>query len=55
MEQEGVYPGVMAKAVCNRFVNSFGIGLNGRVVEPSLLPANIKTRKTKAEEVYVVQ
>jgi hypothetical protein len=45
----------MAVAVCDRFVNGLGIGLDGRVVEPSLLPAYMKTRKTKAGEVYVVQ
>jgi hypothetical protein len=47
MKQEGVYPGVMAEAVCNRFLSTQGTDINGRVVDPSLLPAWMKTRKTK--------
>jgi hypothetical protein len=39
MSQEGAYPGVMAQAVCNRFLSSKGTDINGRIVEPALLPA----------------
>ena len=47
MEQEEAYNGVMATAVCNRYVNTRGFDLNHKVVEPSLLPAWIRTRKDK--------
>jgi hypothetical protein len=47
MEREGAYPGVMAAAVCNRFLSTKGTDINQRVVEPSLLPAWVKTRKDK--------
>jgi hypothetical protein len=39
MEQEGAYSGVMAQAVCNRFLSRQGRDINGKAVEPSLLPA----------------
>jgi hypothetical protein len=39
MWEEGAYGGVDAIAVCNRFVDSLGIGLDNKVIEPSLLPA----------------
>jgi hypothetical protein len=47
MRQEGAYPGVMVTAVCNRYINKRGYDLNGKVVDPGLLPAWIKTRKDK--------
>jgi hypothetical protein len=55
IKQEGAYPGVMAQAVCSRFLSRNGTDINGRVVEPALFPAWVKTRKTKAGEVYIVQ
>jgi hypothetical protein len=42
MEQEGAYSGVMAQAVCNRFLSNQGTDINGKAVEPSLLPAWVK-------------
>jgi hypothetical protein len=52
MWKEGAYGGVMAQAVCNRFMSTEGMDINGKVVEPSLLPAWVKTRKTKTGETY---
>jgi hypothetical protein len=54
MEQDGAYPGVMAIAVCNRFMSEMGTDINGKVVEPSLLPARVKTRKNRAGDVFMV-
>jgi hypothetical protein len=45
MKQERAYSGVMAQAVCNRFLSSNGTDINGRAVKPALLPAWVKTRK----------
>jgi hypothetical protein len=36
MRREGAYPGVMAYAVCDRFLSRKGTDINGRVVESSL-------------------
>jgi hypothetical protein len=54
MEQQGSYPGVMALAVCNCFMSHKGTDINGKVVNPALLPAWVKTRKNKAGETYIV-
>jgi hypothetical protein len=54
MEQEGAYNGVMALAVCNRFLSTHGTDINGKVVIPSLLPKWNKTRKDKAGNIFVV-
>jgi hypothetical protein len=54
MKQEGEYPGVMTQAVCNRFLSTKGTDINGRVIDPSMLPAWVKTRKTKTSPVFVV-
>jgi hypothetical protein len=55
MRQEGAYPGVMAEAVCTRFVSKEGTDINGKVVDPGLLPAWVKTRKDKKTgETHVV-
>jgi hypothetical protein len=54
MRQEGEYPVVMTEAVCNRFLSTKGTDINGRVIDPSLLPAWVKNRKTKTGEVCVV-
>jgi hypothetical protein len=53
MEKEGGYGGVLATAVCNRFMSTKGTDINGKVVEPTLLPSWVKTRKTKSGEVYL--
>jgi hypothetical protein len=49
MGKEGCYPGVMAQAVCNRFLSRAGTDINGKVIIPSLLPAYILTRKEGGE------
>jgi hypothetical protein len=54
MWKEGAYGGVMAQAVCNRFMSTQGTDINGKVVEPSLLPAWVKTRKNKSGERFLV-
>jgi hypothetical protein len=53
MWKEGAYGGVMVNAVCNRFMSTKGTDINGKVVEPSLLPAWVKTRKGKQGEIYI--
>jgi hypothetical protein len=53
MEQQGAYSGVMASAVCNCFMTPIGTDMNGKVINPSLLPAGIKTRKNKTGEVFL--
>jgi hypothetical protein len=55
MEKEGAYGGVIATAVCNQYLNKRGYDINGKVVNPALLPACIKTRKTKAGEIFIVE
>jgi hypothetical protein len=47
MEKEGAYGKVVATAVCTRYLNRRGYDLHGKVVNPALLPAWIKTRKDK--------
>jgi hypothetical protein len=50
MKQDGVYPGVMAKVICDRFVSDTGLDITGKVVIPSRLPAWAKTYKTETGE-----
>jgi hypothetical protein len=38
---------VSVVGVCENFTNSLGIGLDGKITAPQLLPAWIKTRKDK--------
>jgi hypothetical protein len=47
MRQEGAYPGVMTEAVCNRFMSKKGTDINGKVIDPGLLPSWVKTRKDR--------
>jgi hypothetical protein len=42
MEQQGIYPGVVACAVCNRFMSKIGTDINVKVVNPSLLSGSKK-------------
>jgi hypothetical protein len=53
MEKEGAYNGVMATAVCNRYLNKRGFDINGKVIIPGLLPKWIKTRKNKNGEIFI--
>ena len=52
MSDSGCYDGVMALAVCNRFIDRRGYDLNGKVVNPELLPKWIATTK-KSDGLYV--
>ncbi|GHV86260.1 hypothetical protein AGMMS50230_18680 [Spirochaetia bacterium] len=55
MEQEGAYNGVIATAVCNRYVNTRGFDINGKVVDPAALPKWIPTRTDKRTgETFIV-
>jgi len=55
MEQDGAYNGVVYDAVCNRYVNKRGFDLNGRVIDPVVLPKWIPTRTDKRTgETFIV-
>jgi len=55
MEAEGAYNGVMYDAVCDRYINRRGFDLNGKVVDPAVLPRWIPTRTDKKTgETFVV-
>ena len=54
MEQEGVYSGVLTQAVCNRYLSKRGTDINGKVLNPAMLPPWVKTHKDKSGSVFVV-
>ncbi|GHT79309.1 hypothetical protein FACS1894130_07660 [Spirochaetia bacterium] len=47
--------GVSTIGVCENYMDSFGIGLDDKVLNPDMLPTWIKTRKDKSGTVFVVQ
>jgi hypothetical protein len=45
---------VSTHGFCENFTDIYGIGVDGKIIMPQLLPAWIKTRKTKSGEIAVV-
>ena len=45
MAQSGAYPGVVAHAVCNKFLSCKGEDINGRPVDPSQFPAWVHVKE----------
>jgi hypothetical protein len=54
--KQGVTKNVVSTTgICENYTNIYGIGLDGKITMPELLPAWIKTRKDKKTgEVFVV-
>jgi hypothetical protein len=53
MEKEGAYNGVVAQAVCERFISCKGTNINGKQLDPDLLSAIFKIEKMKDGSVFI--
>jgi len=53
MEQEGAYNGVLAQAVCNRFLSHKGTDINGKQLDPAVLSIAFKIERLGNGEIYI--
>ena len=53
MEKEGAFNGVMAQAVCNRFLSHKGRDINGKQLDPATLSLSFKIERYKNGEIYI--
>jgi hypothetical protein len=53
MEKEGAYNGVMAQAVCNRFLSRKGSDINGKQLDLAALSTAFKIERLKNGEIYI--
>jgi hypothetical protein len=45
---------VSVTGICENYTNNYGMGLDGKIILPQLLPPWVKTRKTNTGEIYAV-
>ena len=53
MEKEGASNGVMAQAVCNRFLSRHGTDINGKQLDPALLSLTFKIERLGDGSIFI--